>query len=117
MTLVVPKVTDRRCVMYAFGVELRADADVLAISGLKRLVWAKPHFSMVGGNGMPGARQHSATTLAIRHFKRIARLNANESYIEWDFAQNLSVGGRLSKPRLSQYQSVIDAAFGLGATE
>lgn len=103
--------------MYAFGVELGCDADVLAISGLKRLVWAKPHFSMIGGHGMPGARQHSATTLEIRHFKRVAKLSADESYLQWDFAQKLSVGGRLSKPRLLRYKAVIDAAFGRGSAE
>jgi hypothetical protein len=117
VSLIVPKITDRRCAMYAFGVELGADSDVLAISGLKRLVWVKPHFFMVGANGMPGARQHCATMLAIRHFKRLSSLHTNETYLQWDFEEELFEGGRLSKAKLVQHQSKIDAAFGQGATE
>lgn len=111
----VPRIIDSRTAMYLLGVDVGADATVLAISGLKRLVWVKSHTSMLGGNGMPGARKNFAPTLEIRSFKRV--LNGSQIYLQWDRAVELTSGGRLSLSRLRALSGRIDAEFGQGATD
>lgn len=113
----VPKVMDTRIAMYGLGVDVGSDATVLAISGLKRLVWAKPHFSMIGIPGVAGNRMHSATTLEIRAFKKVKSGDARPDFLQWHFAVDVFAGGRLSIARLIGHRDLIDTHFGLGTTE
>lgn len=111
------KQIDTRIDMYAFGVEVGSDATVLATAGLKRLVWAKPHFFMIGIPGVPGNRLHAATTLEIRTFKTVKSQDARDDYMQWDCSLDVFVGGRLSLARIMDHQAVIDAQMGSGVSE
>ena len=103
---------DTRIAMYAFGVDYGADAKVLLVKGLKRLVWSKGTKTLIGIKGL--GTLDAPCTLQIRGFKR------DKDRIVYDGsigAGYILVGGRLSKARLLGVKETIDKHFGVGATD
>jgi len=101
----VPLVDSRILLGRDFGSQAR----VVAIAGLVRLVWAKPTHTLLHNPGM--VRTDQAATLELRVFKRIS-----DGSLLFSYLTELSVGGRLSKARLTEYRGAIDAHLGSGAT-
>jgi hypothetical protein len=99
-------IVDPRTVL---GRDFGSEAKVLAISGLVRLVWAKPTHTMLHIPGMVRAEQ--GATLELRVFKR-----TSDGSVQFHYTIELSVGGRLSRARVLAHQRVVDTYLGSGAT-
>lgn len=86
----MPQHIDTRIAFYRCGVDFGADAKVILVSGLNRLVWMKGTRTLIGIRGRwPDVQPYS---LELRTFK------FNDDRLVYDGGETLLSGGRLSKP-------------------
>lgn len=100
---------DERTAFFRCGVDYGADAKVLLVKDMNRLVWAKGMSTLIGVRGC--GHSVSPCRLELRVFER------EGERIRYKTSETLLSGGRLTKERLKSVKAQIDRYFGAGAAD
>lgn len=100
------QLVDTRAAFSRCGIDYGADARVLLVKGLFRLVWANATKTLIGIRG--GGHTSRPCTLELREF------HLDGEHLLPRGSETLLSGGRLSRARLLSTADRIDAVFGAG---
>jgi len=100
------QLVDTRAAVSRCGIDYGADAHVLLVQGLFRLVWANATKTLMGIRG--GGHITRPCTLELREFQ------LDGEHLLPRGSETLLTGGRLSRARLLSIADKIDAVFGEG---